>query len=622
MIYARFSIVWPVDEGPPDSDTVDALTYGLTTLVMGEDLFDKRQSYQKAAGQEGYCRNCTCEHCQKVASDSQSLPVKRVRRGNRYAQYTRSFCLGNGPQENVQEYHIKREGGKMLGTLSALSLARMPNLEIFRWDMPTGIVRDVWASLSCASTQLQRVWVRFHDNRSTGEKPTPSEARPVAHMPPPAVNTQLQNSLWRSDGGRSESLLAALELSYGRIEHPSFSILPPLQSLSVLDIDELAYAEEMSVLIGKSIDTLRRLRISAAPFLLNSGGWLLSANASAFLSGMVVTVMIFSKVNQDFGQPIKRFTAMETSPPLKETSPFASVSQNKADAGGGAKDSSNNGQTQTSLTCEPTTQAVPSLQLGEPRKLHLQVLEIERLVLSPITLQNAIDWTMVTSLTLLRCGNHEQLWRGLRTAFSPRTASPVFPQEFSHVSSDEAVEILSHSSLHSFMQNSWKESASPYRLNLKRIHTDTVSPSLITFLKETLAPNSLEWMFLQDGRDYSSTVKLDAIFQGPIRRHRGSLTKMMIDSAIGKAGQASNQQRKKWIFNTDLLAFVMCGKMSLLQELAMSLDYKDWVGTLLRKSHPARWSANHFLAFFRAKFTSNASNPLSAYPLYCTSPLQ
>lgn len=578
IIYSRFSIVWPTDDGPPDTDAVDALTYGLATLVMGEDLFDKRQPYQKTAGW-GYCQHCTCEDCQEARFRSETHPIKKVRRGNHFAQYTRSFCIGNGPQENVKEYHIKREGGKMLGTLAALSVARMSNLEKFKWDMPTGIVRDLWASLSYATTQLETVWVRFHDNRLMSTEIGPSAALHVSQIPLPTFR------------GLVESRVAAqLELSYRRIEHPSFSILQPLKRLSVLDIDELAYAEEMSVLIRKSIGTLRELRISVAPYLLKPGSWTVPANAAEFFNGVDVTDLIFSKVYNDFAReglynPPRHLPALRASNQtglqgfprlLDEISPFAVASPSNAGLGCLPL----TGQIQPSTNTKPTTRAIPSPEAIEPKKLRIQILELERLLLNATALQNSIDWSLLTNLTLLHCGNHEQLWKGLRKAFSPRSTSPVFRREFSQVSSDEAVEILSQSNLHSFIPNSWQEFSS-YRLNLRRIHTDTVSPALIMFLKEALAPNSLEEMFLQDGRDYSSNVKLDAIFQGPIRRHRGSLTKVMIDSAIGMAGKSSNQQRKKWMLNTESLAFITSGKMSSLQELAISLDYKDWVRDFL-----------------------------------------
>lgn len=585
IIYSRFSIVWPTDDGPPDSDAVDALTYGLATLVTGEDLFNKRHPSQKTAGW-GYCQHCKCEHCREARFKSEKHPVKKVRRGNHYAQYTRSFCIGNGPQENVKEYHIKREGGKMLGTLSALAVARMPNLEKFKWDMPTGIVRDIWASLSYATTQLETVWVRFHDNRLGNTEIGSSVTLPVSQAPLPTVEPVSQMSPSRPSLELGENRASQLELSYGRIEHPSFSILPPLKKLSVLDIDELAYAEEMSVLIEKSLEILRELRISIALYVSKTARWLQPTNVAEFFGGVDVTELIFSKVNSEFLREGSHTTPRYSSPMrssgqaglrglprlLNGITPFTVASRSDTDLGGRPLAV----QIQSSAKIDPITQTVPTQEAFKAKRLRVQTLELERLPLNATVLQNAIDWSWITNLTLLHCGNHEQLWKSLRKSYSPRLSSPVFRRDFSPVSSDEVIETLSRSKLHSFTPKSWQD-VSGYRLNLKKIHTDTVSLALIVFLKESLAPNSLEELFLQDGRDYSSNVKLDAIFQGPIRRHRGSLTKVMIDSAIGMAGKPRNQQRRKWMLNAELLAFITSGKMNSLQELAISLDYKDWV---------------------------------------------
>ena len=116
-------------------------------------------------------------------------------------------------------------------------------------------------------------------------------------------------------------------------------------------------------------------------------------------------------------------------------------------------------------------------------------------------------------------------------------------------------------------------------MNLKRIHTDAVSSSLINFLKDTLAPNSIEWLFLQEGRPYTSSVTIDAIYRGPLRRHKASLKKLMIDSSDRTLGgrAALNHRWKKWIFNREVLNFVTSGKMSSLRELGMAVDYRDWV---------------------------------------------
>jgi hypothetical protein len=129
-----------------------------------------------------------------------------------------------------------------------------------------------------------------------------------------------------------------------------------------------------------------------------------------------------------------------------------------------------------------------------------------------------------------------------------------------------------------------------YHLNLKRVHTNTVSSSLISFLKETLAPNSLEVLFLQECRTYASTVTVDSIYRGPLRRHRQSLKKVLIDSSekAPDGHPTSSSRWRRWMLNRDILAFVCSGKMTNLRELGVALDYHDWVsviGTVMGVEH-------------------------------------
>lgn len=148
-IYSRFDIVWP--EANPTVESrcgVDALTYGLATLVMAHDVF----------GEAPYQQRCeSCNHCDQHRPAQPTLQIPSVpitiRRGNYFAQFTRKFSLGNGPADWVTEYLITKEGGKMLGTLVALALGRMRNLEAFIWDMPTGVLRDVWLALASLASR-------------------------------------------------------------------------------------------------------------------------------------------------------------------------------------------------------------------------------------------------------------------------------------------------------------------------------------------------------------------------------------------------------------------------------------------------------------------------------------
>ncbi|KAK3110707.1 hypothetical protein LTR53_014735, partial [Teratosphaeriaceae sp. CCFEE 6253] len=259
-IYSRFDIVWPdtsVHSEPRSG--VDALTYGLATLVMAEEIFGEAPVQRQHAQSNRFAKTG-----RGYATETQI----RRRRGNHYAQFTRKFSLGNGPADWVQEYLISKEGGKMLGTLVALAVARMRALETFIWDMPTGILRDVWLALSSLDDRddglpcrLERVWVRWH----ASDAPLPSDSVPP---PPPAMhlNGMIPAPLQPSSGPMtSVTMLPQLQsAALDRIEHPSFSVLPALKSLSVLDIDELAYLDEMAVLIGRSLDKLRELRVGIA----------------------------------------------------------------------------------------------------------------------------------------------------------------------------------------------------------------------------------------------------------------------------------------------------------------------------------------------------------------------
>lgn len=199
----------------------------------------------------------------------------------------------------------------------------------------------------------------------------------------------------------------------------------------------------------------------------------------------------------------------------------------------------------------------------------MQVLELERVSISVTVLQKAIDWSILTSLTILDCKQHESLWRILRRQFQPQ----ISPSATLSMSS------LIRESISSNSSRNISNVPMDYRLNLKKIHTDCVSPALIAFLKETLAPNTLEVLFIQDRK--STTVTIDAIFKGPIKRHRSSLQKLMLDSAqkIPKGPGFANENTswRTWMLNREILSFITSGRMSNLKELSVAIEYKDWV---------------------------------------------
>lgn len=679
----------------------------------------------------------------------------------------------------------------MLGTLVALSLARMPNLQSFVWDMPTGILRDCWLALSSlgegkpnGESSLESIWIRFHDNKEVITNPD--------WIPQPAPE-----HLSKCTNSSSTPLI----WSYQNIEYPSFSVLPPLRSVNVMNIDEMAYFEELSVLLARSIDSLRKLRIGIARRVPHEGfastvtdlvtlardtnlsttyrggldmllskvcgankqknepsmgmlapeklssdsslkhgmsntarpipsakhsatsGWFSQSHAptipsqsdvtiptnldstadpAGVLSGLVMKAsptmplghrplsnMVSAvpsadtsaatanpppdltnttdKAKQAWPPSVRKYvmrslteemTMLDVKPAeveqkLKQTiqqsieagtlttvdwdnlplpqamirterdrgnnaqtlansillnaNPIPLDGDNKVKTHSGGLPSNNSSldglvntrhpiQGQAAQTKAITLCPTASPTSEEQKQLRLEVLELETVFLSVPSLLNAIDWSVLTTLTLLHCDNHEQLWKAFRRTFAPRMTSLTSPD----VSKPLSRRKISPSARITL--------ASEYRLNLRRIHTDTVSSALIHFLKETLAPNSLEWLFLQDGgvvsseqsrvrEPYASTVTVDQIFRGPLRRHRCSLKKLMIDSA----GLGSTRWRK-WKVDREVLTYIVSGKMGALREVAFCLDYKDWVSERPR--------THTHIAHFRPTQSLNPPPPL------------
>lgn len=508
----------------------------------------------------------------------------------------------------------------MLGTLVALAVARMVNLETFVWDMPTGVLRDVWLALSSLQSRnpnheprLERVWVRWHDNSDT------------AHLSPTQTSNTTSNSAtagstltsigWTIPSGYIPTQTQPHPISYAqsRVEYPTLSVLPPLRSLSVLDIDEIDYLDEMSVLIAKSKDRLRELRVGVSakavhrdfaiawdgpdlhqvdhkatwpgastigerrlggvlgvllgrvfdirkkqkaktekkamgtslatssplhptaphmesnittPMDIQNGGilqqytsettethlteaeWLAKQDSTGSevvtaTHGVAFSIDSGSPSNDSTGlnlnsQPLAQSAEVEPTPP--DVEPLATlVSQNEMD-----------GQTHTAalsdISTEPPLRRSPGHSQRQSHfsesssserdrldgKLRLQTLELERISLSIAVLQKAFDWPVLTNLTILDCPQHDRLWIMLRRHFLPT------PLGASHSSVKHGAGV-----------------SLQYHLNLKKIHTDAASPALISFLKETLAPNTLETLFLQDRRR-SSTTNVTIVRKFPI----------------------------------------------------------------------------------------------------------
>ena len=516
--------------------------------------------------------------------------------------------------------------------------------------MPTGILRDIWIALSSLGDhqqpKLTKLWVRFHDNhaalRDAGLLQPTSNAQSAQEVPGTAISLP-PNQQPPPTEPEHYGVKKIIRMDH-HIEGPNFSIMPPLSSMTVLNIDETRYLDELTVLLARSLSTLRELRIGMATTLNIPPSAEHSPNLAPLFSGGVFSLLISKIYRHNVALGLSdsdpsRCTNLRPEIPTVEEIKVEGAKTDNLSTPSPMEDAQST-DVVNAIPCDPATEdsgsrlsalaaqvanvaldaidpaltrqnsplpcstSIPS-QVSEEslegdeankptspaanshsfvgssnmigptgpshasQKLRLEVLEIERItMLSPSILCKTVDFTLLTSLTLLQCGDQSSLWGRLRKEFAPRITRGTVQSSKASVQS------------HHTRQKATSElpaSDVEYQLKLKRIHTDAVSSDLISFLKNTLAPNSLEWLFLQDTELFPSPVSLETIYRGPIRRHRSSLTKVMIDSAYGPlATRSRTNAARKWMLNRDILTFITSGKMCKLRELGVALEYKDW----------------------------------------------
>ncbi|KAI1768286.1 hypothetical protein GGR53DRAFT_478565 [Hypoxylon sp. FL1150] len=570
QIYARFDIVWPDDSNPPsDSKNVDALTYGLSTLCLGSK-FAQRSRWMRG-------------------SSSGNQKSSRLV-DNQYAKYTRKFSLGNGPKDWTSEYEVIKESGKMLGTLVAIAVGKMVNLEAFVWDMPTGVLSEVFMALASlqdhypeGESKLEKVWVRWHDNSDMSD-PTSSISSPIQPPPPPpplaippigSTVTPVGHTL---PSNFHPSAPQPIKYSESHVEYPSFSVLPSLKSLSVLDIDELAYLDEMSVLIERSRFRLRELRVGIssksrlADFAQAWDSYTLQqvdhdaqwpgesrigdrrlGGVLGVLVGRIYDIRRKPAARTQDREPADLAPEQTFSPQFNGVEEFGSPNLNSAlptiaHTNGALHSQEYPFKQQHHDVVAVSGQANDGVGIERTRldgKLQLETLELERVPLSLQVCAKAIDWNVLTKLTILDCMFVDNLWRALKRQFYP-TSPP---------------------------HGSPAGTPVQYHLGLKHIHTDMTSNTLISFIRDTLAPNSLEVLFLQDRRRTLGAVKVSQVFKGAIKRHRLSLKKLLLDSS-DESGEG--QRWKSWMLSSDMVSYITSGRMPNLKELSAAFDYKDW----------------------------------------------
>ena len=547
--------------------------------------------------------------------------------------------------------------------------------------MPTGVLRDVWYALGNNSnghkSSLEKVWVRFHDNKEVAasvDNPTVSNATASLPVPNGALATLPSNSdLTNGTPGP----LSSIELSYQNTECPSFSILPPLKSLTVLEIDECAYLAEISVLVQRSLSSMRELRVgmsssystgfknlqtpcrhcSEMDYLAHGGvlGLIMSkvhdcrkqriepdlggtinipktssataasgTGAQGISQGSVLPLMTLasgedprlvqpasiklpdSPEDQEFKDTIASSATLETDRNSRASD--STLSHQAARAPYLTPDAPDPGPladpqkrsksveffTSQNANHSNSVKSPKPLRVTVQQRLRLEVLELEKVHFSVPVLHNSIEWSILTSITLLQGGGHEELWKFLRRTYSPKSnlSSILSPPSSSGLSQQAQFRSKTPSNLDHMP-------TPEYRLNLRRIHTDHVSSALVSFLKETLAPNSLEWLILQDRGKTASTVTIESIYRGPLRYHRSSLKKLSIDSSSSLNSGTRSNRWKRWQISKEILTFITSGKMNSIRELGMAIDHKDWVSINHCRSMTAPTDESHSTTFYK-----------------------
>ncbi|RYC58524.1 hypothetical protein CHU98_g7700 [Xylaria longipes] len=564
-IYSRFDIVWPDTSTPVQSSkSVDALSYGLATLCLPSRFAESTQrSHGIGLGQP---------------------KISHRLANNDYARYIRKFSIGDGPPEWTSEYLITKESGKMLGTLVAVAISRMVNLETFVWDMPTGVLSDVFMALSSheddqGQAKLEKVWVRWHDNSLTtpgsSSASSPTTTLPPLNPPPPPPPHLFPTMLGAMPGtisnyapvNTSGAIPQPKSYAQSCVEYPTFSILPPLRSLTVLDIDDLSYLDEMSVLIERSASHLRELQVGISKKAYNlhdfaqpwDGANLQQVDHEAKWPGE--SRIPTTRLGGVLGVLVGRIHDIRRKHPSKDQQKL--VPDQNADAPSDEKtlgpvdEPNETSQPQATIVDDFST-SCPDRKCLEG-KLRLETLALERVTLSIAVCSRAIDWSNMTSLTILSCQHHEALWKALRRQFQPTPPAVGSP----------------------------RGAPTRYHLPLKHLSTDSVSSALLSFMKETIAPNTMETIFLQDRqRTAKPSVTLEQVFKSAVKRHRNSLKKLLIDSSEKEATTTAMTgtigRWKHWAIKDEFLSYITSGRMTRLRELGMVIDFKDW-HTLLQR---------------------------------------
>lgn len=203
-------------------------------------------------------------------------------------------------------------------------------------------------------------------------------------------------------------------------------------------------------------------------------------------------------------------------------------------------------------TTEPRSREVsPSEGMLSGGPLKLRKFEFRGTKVVNEVCRHALDWSVLTSLTLIGTPFLNPLWTTLRNEFGP-TVTP----------SAEGTRPSG--------------SRRKYHLVLKDIRTDFACLSLLKFVKTSLAPNTLASLFLHrltQGRE--STAELNRELYSALIYHSDSLQKLYLEGGYRRKPNFDFPQYFPLEF--ELLSYLTSDNMANLRELSIALDNDNWV---------------------------------------------
>ncbi|KAI2469847.1 hypothetical protein F4781DRAFT_430909 [Annulohypoxylon bovei var. microspora] len=241
QLYRNFHIVFPDEDDPFFDSPIDGLAGGLSTFATSD---------------------------------------------YNYAQYLREISLdtlsvGDKAETAYKPYLANVSCGKFLNTLLLLTLRKTQSLDAFRWNIRVELSRPVYKQLHNIKT-LRHLHLRLQAGPSLYEPPpplpytgsqyseytaassstqwaSPGNGLPVAiYGPPPTLvpPSPVYKPSWKNRISKKSPATPE------PLEPPTISGFKALESLSVLDIDNLDVITEIQACVRNSSSTLQKLKLS------------------------------------------------------------------------------------------------------------------------------------------------------------------------------------------------------------------------------------------------------------------------------------------------------------------------------------------------------------------------